>query len=64
MNKNQGIIAKILELKSSNSTTRFDFFFNLIVITGEGRLESLMSPLIAISNYNTVYFQINLPNSK
>ena len=65
MNKNQRLIAKILELKSSNSTTRFDFFFfNLIVITGEGRLESLMSPLIVISNYNTVYFQINLPNSK
>ena len=27
MNENQRLIAKILELKSSNSTTRFDFFF-------------------------------------
>ena len=68
MNDNQRLIAKILELKSSNSTTRFEvfifIFFNLIVITGEGRLESLMSPLIVISNYNIVSFQIKQPNSK
>ena len=71
MNDNQRLIAKILELKSSNSTTRFEvfififiFIFKLIVITGEGRLESLMSPLIVISNYNTVSFQIKQPNSK